>query len=53
VIRLTPEESEIFWDTILNPPEPSEALKAAVRQGVEMARALARDGVITDVIELP
>lgn len=51
VIRLTPEESERFWEILTNPPEPSEAVKAAVRRGVEMSRQLEKDGVAGVTLE--
>jgi hypothetical protein len=51
VTRLTPEESKVFWETLTNPPEPSEAVKTAVRWGVEMSRQLAKDGVVRVTLE--
>lgn len=46
VIKLTPEESVKFFEALLNPPKPSEALKEAVRSGVTMAQELDQNGVV-------
>lgn len=51
VIRLTPEEYEVFQEMLLNPPEPTEAMKAAVRQGIELSRQLEQDGVVHITLE--
>ena len=43
-LKLSPEDSQVFAEALLNPPEPNEALKAAVEKFEENRRGLSFSG---------